>query len=362
MATSDWRDTSSGSRMRNSRRHPHSDMDTDEGTVSTSYSIRYRSDTHGPVSSILQSDDNDLIFDNTRQMFELLHKITELKPEVKQEIDKLEKHVCRASPRETDELLARLQQTEAEIVKLKKENNDMKETLKTQEPKNEVYRKLNEDKEELEMKLRSTEEENRRLETDLQEKNTYVVDLQKYVKETVGELTNKYKTATSEALQEKLAKEENQRLFKMKADKVEQMKQVMSQQSDVIKTKTEEIRESKKQLMDTKKDLDETKSRLSQMMGNQMKDGNPYITDLSDKNRPTKLSEMYTELYDNEWTDAFDVIQNASRNQDEKDTVKQLYDILLDINKFCQTEAENQTQQLKHGLLVGCKVWFFSFL
>lgn len=33
---------------------------------------------------------------------------------------------------------------------------------------------------------------------------------------------------------------------------------------------------------------------------------NPNIADLSDENRPTKLGEMYSELYDNEWTDAIE--------------------------------------------------------
>ena len=66
------------------------------------------------------------------------------------------------------------------------------------------------------------------------------------------------------------------------------------------------------------------------MMGNQMKDGNPYIADLSDKNRPTKIADLYNELYDNEWTDAFDVIQKtAYTGTEDKDIAKQLYGILM---------------------------------
>ena len=71
------------------------------------------------------------------------------------------------------------------------------------------------------------------------------------------------------------------------------------------------------------------------MMGHQMKDGNPYVTDLSDKNRPTKLAEVYTELYDNEWTDAFDAISNSNIRQGEEQIVQQLYDILLVSETFC---------------------------
>ena len=30
--------------------------------------------------------------------------------------------------------------------------------------------------------------------------------------------------------------------------------------------------------------------------------------------------------------------------------------LLQDVNRFCQVEAEHQTEQLKHGLLEGCQV------
>lgn len=38
---------------------------------------------------------------------------------------------------------------------------------------------------------------------------------------------------------------------------------------------------------------------------------NPQICDLSDQNRPTKLGEMYSELYANEYTDAFEGLTAA---------------------------------------------------
>lgn len=43
-------------------------------------------------------------------------------------------------------------------------------------------------------------------------------------------------------------------------------------------------------------------------MGDRLMDNNPNIADLSDKNRPTKLAERYAELYDNQWTEAFEVL------------------------------------------------------
>ena len=54
--------------------------------------------------------------------------------------------------------------------------------------------------------------------------------------------------------------------------------------------------------------------RLSKLMGQKLTDNNPNIADLSDMNRPTKLAERYVELYDNQWTDAFEIIYNNNDN------------------------------------------------
>lgn len=49
--------------------------------------------------------------------------------------------------------------------------------------------------------------------------------------------------------------------------------------------------------------------RLSKFASQQLTAGNPNIADLSDKHRPTKIGEFYSELYDNEWSEAFEVIK-----------------------------------------------------
>ena len=45
--------------------------------------------------------------------------------------------------------------------------------------------------------------------------------------------------------------------------------------------------------------------RLSAMMGAKLRDNNPAITDLNDPNRPMKIGEQFSGVYENEWTDAF---------------------------------------------------------
>jgi hypothetical protein len=64
--------------------------------------------------------------------------------------------------------------------------------------------------------------------------------------------------------------------------------------------------------------------RLSKVAGDKLRDDNPSITDLSDVNRPTKLAEHYKELYDNEWTNAYEALQNKSGIKSEEEIIKKL--------------------------------------
>lgn len=59
------------------------------------------------------------------------------------------------------------------------------------------------------------------------------------------------------------------------------------------------------------------------MASSKLRENNPCITDLSDPNRPTKLAEQMSELYDNEWTEAFEEIQNGDQNKPPDRTIIQ---------------------------------------
>ena len=63
------------------------------------------------------------------------------------------------------------------------------------------------------------------------------------------------------------------------------------------------------------------------MAGAKLQDSNPGITNLSDDNRPTKVGEKFAELYDNEWTEAFE--EQEETTGDEKGTIEYLYKLLL---------------------------------
>lgn len=64
-------------------------------------------------------------------------------------------------------------------------------------------------------------------------------------------------------------------------------------------------------------------------MSDKLSDNNPDIADLSDENRPTKIGEKYQELYDNQWTDAFEVAENCFTNSDEKTRISVLRKLLM---------------------------------
>lgn len=55
--------------------------------------------------------------------------------------------------------------------------------------------------------------------------------------------------------------------------------------------------------------------------------GDENLVNLSDENRPVKLGERYSELYDNEWTDAFEVL-TTELQYDDTAAIQKLIEIL----------------------------------
>ena len=66
---------------------------------------------------------------------------------------------------------------------------------------------------------------------------------------------------------------------------------------------------------------------LSALTAAQVKENNPNFSDLSDPNRPEKLGEQMSLLYDDQWTDATEAL--ADLKLDDDAVVKMLLDILI---------------------------------
>ncbi|KAK3594517.1 hypothetical protein CHS0354_030863 [Potamilus streckersoni] len=81
-----------------------------------------------------------------------------------------------------------------------------------------------------------------------------------------------------------------------------------------------------------KNDNEKLRMRLSEIAGSLLLDRNPSIADLSDETRPSKLADSFSELYDNEWTDAFEEQEGS-----EKEAIQNLLNMLVEIHNKCQT-------------------------
>ncbi|XP_060589208.1 uncharacterized protein LOC132744494 isoform X2 [Ruditapes philippinarum] len=110
----------------------------------------------------------------------------------------------------------------------------------------------------------------------------------------------------------------------------------------------ERFNDLKEQFNKLQTDKNELQMRLSKIAGDKLRDNNPAIADLSDPNRPTKIGEMYSEVYDNEWTDAFEALNDAG--YDEREAVDTLRLTLLNIIQFCSKKSESLLERTEEAV------------
>lgn len=99
--------------------------------------------------------------------------------------------------------------------------------------------------------------------------------------------------------------------------------------------------------------------RLSKFASQQLTAGNPNIADLSDKHRPTKIGEFYSELYDNEWSEAFEVIKPLVYPHATEDPDTEYFEEVLRILKNILMVKKISCVML---CIWFCVVVFFSYL
>ena len=66
--------------------------------------------------------------------------------------------------------------------------------------------------------------------------------------------------------------------------------------------------------------------RFSEVVSAQHQNNNPNVADLSDQYRPNTLAEMFSELYDNQWTDAYTALE---ANFTDRKIVSFLLDVVM---------------------------------
>ncbi|KAK3602819.1 hypothetical protein CHS0354_026370 [Potamilus streckersoni] len=126
-------------------------------------------------------------------------------------------------------------------------------------------------------------------------------------------------------------------------------KKVMECQVE-LEAKERRLKEQEKAIEDIKQAKDEALIRLSHEIGRKVSEGNPNITDLSDHKRPTKLGEIYSELYDNEWTNAFEVLTQTLKLNGEK-AVELLLKILQESSKHASDLSQSNMKKIEKLLL-----------
>ncbi|XP_052797112.1 uncharacterized protein LOC128229309 isoform X2 [Mya arenaria] len=148
--------------------------------------------------------------------------------------------------------------------------------------------------------------------------------------------------------EEKLYLQENAKKIKEQnktlEDKVKELELAIETQKNNEHILTEQNSKLDQQLKTTEYSMQEVRKqkedmmlRLSKLAGDKLTKNNPDITDLSDPNRPLKLADKYNELYDNEWTNAFEVLVDSGYT--EMEAIETLQLTLLNAFEFCEIKA-----------------------
>ncbi|XP_061188949.1 uncharacterized protein LOC133197114 [Saccostrea echinata] len=110
----------------------------------------------------------------------------------------------------------------------------------------------------------------------------------------------------------------------------------------------QEIDKLNEQLNIKNTEIEDLTTRLSQAASNSLMYNNPSIADLSDKNRPTKLGERFGQLYDNEWSEAYETLKISIPSENIIYSI--LAEVVKDIFQYCEKALQQQIADIKHDL------------
>uniref|UniRef100_A0A8W8LCD9 Mitochondria-eating protein C-terminal domain-containing protein n=2 Tax=Magallana gigas TaxID=29159 RepID=A0A8W8LCD9_MAGGI len=116
---------------------------------------------------------------------------------------------------------------------------------------------------------------------------------------------------------------------------MKQLKETENKHQTMFKTYQEREQKLRNDLKEVKSQKEIALTRLSEVAGAKLTESNPLITDLSDPNRPEKIGEQFSELYDNLWTDIFEKLSGTCKLS-ERDSIQTLLQILEDSYGYCK--------------------------
>ncbi|KAK3099264.1 hypothetical protein FSP39_001848 [Pinctada imbricata] len=219
------------------------------------------------------------------------------------------------------------------------------------------YNKLDRTKKNFSMKF--SRESSMRLSTTLETK--YLDDLPDDPKSSYYSIKRFLRTTRRDSLYQDAVNEcaelveTEQRYCLAKSTNVNVFSSVSDVHGNVVLTR-KQFEEMQNEITRKTQEADELTTRLSRMASQQMTEGNPNIADLSDRYRPTKIGEMFGQLYDDEWSEAYEALKEKStvdEDEDEfqKDVLKKLVHVVKAAFDFSMEESEKQYCCLKDSLL-----------
>ncbi|XP_052675261.1 CAP-Gly domain-containing linker protein 1-like isoform X3 [Crassostrea angulata] len=234
--------------------------------------------------------------------------------------------------------------TKDEIEKLKKDyENEIKrltteaENSRNQSTENPEAEKL---KEQLEKVQKRTEDEIEKIKKDHEKEiKRLTTDTEKSRNQRLSSELEILKKQSGNALQslEKKYEEEKSRAEQL-ANENKELQEDIENRKEQSKNKKQPKNLPAGDIASLRQENETLKNRLSQLAGAKLTEGNPNIADLSDKNRPTNLAEHFSELYDNEWTDALEELTDTE-SKSEEEGIKILFDIVKDAYAFSSKQA-----------------------
>lgn len=126
--------------------------------------------------------------------------------------------------------------------------------------------------------------------------------------------------------------------------------------NNLVNDQGDEIKELRKKEKENVAMIEDLRSRLSGLASKQLTEGNPNFTDLSDKNRPTKIAEKFHSVYDEEWTNALEILSaKKSGVKNEEEAIFILMQIIKTIYNFCVKVELEQASNIVLNILNPCE-------
>ncbi|KAL5012120.1 hypothetical protein ScPMuIL_010671 [Solemya velum] len=260
-------------------------------------------------------------------------------------------------------------ESEKEIA-LKSENRKLKrdyETLQRQTQENtDAHSRTLKEEGSVKEENKALMEENQELRVELANKKKKLLELEQIQKsiEQVDSIEKNLKTKENENEKlnheiQKLKKDNNSLEDELKSSRTEfdnlqqtlSLKHIQQQENeDQLNELQADINRLQYKLQKEVDAKDHALNRLSALAAVRLKDNNPNITDLSDPNRPLKVGEKLTRLYDDEWTDAIEALEDEKVT--ELDGIKILLELLTETFTVCKSWSTSQLTTIR--ALLAC--------